>query len=69
MKKLKYTSTFLLPKTSFWTGVSSILNISGGNTSLFNSADSGEEADLKALRSDWGVVGQDFEMALEKALK
>ncbi|MEY3411721.1 MAG: hypothetical protein RIQ70_407 [Bacteroidota bacterium] len=69
MKKLKYKSTFLLPKTSFWTGMSSILNIAGGNTSLFNSAESGEEADLKALRSDWGVVGQDFEIAMEKTFK
>ena len=50
---------FLLPKRNFWTGFSEVLNISGEGKK-FNTSSSGEEADLKAIASDWQIIGDDF---------
>ncbi len=69
MKENKFRTDFLLPKKSFWTGVASILDIGGGNTSQFNTSESGELADLKAIESDWHLVGKDFYIAIEKLTK
>ena len=61
----RYSTTFLFPKTSFIVGMGSIFNIQG-NYFLFNTSDSPEEADAKAIESDWGVTGQDIEEVIEK---
>ncbi|MCF1715991.1 hypothetical protein L0U88_15230 [Flavihumibacter sp. RY-1] len=61
-KEQMFRSDFLFPDTDFLTGMGSVLNIAG---SYFEFATSKSEnlADLKALRSDWGVTGQDLEAA------
>ena len=61
-KDQMFRSDFLFPDTDFLTGMGSVLNIAG---SYFEFASSKSEnlADLKALRSDWGVTGQDLEAA------
>lgn len=54
---------FLFPKRSFWTGVSSVFSVFG-DSNQFNTSKSGEEADLKALMSDWEMVGEDIRSSL-----
>lgn len=63
-KEKEYRTDFLFPTPSFLTGAGSIINISG-NYFEFSASPSGEIADLKALESDWGMVGQDLSYALE----
>jgi hypothetical protein len=66
MKKTQmFRSDFLFPDTDFITGMGSVLNIAGG---YFEFATSKSEniADLKAVRSDWGVTCQDINDALTK---
>ena len=52
-------------------GMGSVFNVQG-RYFTFNYSHSGAIADLKALESDWGVVGQDLKISasnLEKTLK
>ncbi len=55
----RYKSNLLFPRTNFLVGMGSVFNISG-NYFRFNYSKSSEEADLKALESDWGVIGEDI---------
>ena len=55
----------LFPKITFWTGFSSVLSIFG-NQNKFNTSKSGQEADYKALKSDWEMIGQDIQYAMNK---
>lgn len=55
-------SDFLFPDTDFVIGLGSVLNIAGGYFD-FATSKSESAADLKALRSDWGVTGQDISEA------
>jgi hypothetical protein len=64
-KDLKYFTDFLFPKSSFLTGAGSIFNVKG-NYYLFNFSKSDEEADSKALESDWGALKQDFDLVVER---
>lgn len=59
-RKIKYHSDFLFSQGSFSIGVGSIFNIPG-NYYLFNYSKSDKEADTKAIKSDWGMIKQDFE--------
>jgi len=59
---------FLFPKRDFWTGFSSILSISG-DENKFNTSKSGEEADMKAIKSDWEMIGQDIRNAFSDLTK
>lgn len=66
MKKIKkYCTDFLFATPSYITGAGSVLNLSG-NYYEFNTSPSGEIADMRALESDWGMVGQDFDEAIRK---
>ena len=62
-EKIKHRTDFLFSRTGFLTGVGSVFNLAG-NYYRFNSAESPEEADRRALAADWGVVGQDMATAL-----
>lgn len=53
-------TTFLFPKPSFLSGFASILDISG-NLGPYNHSRTGEEADTRALYSDYRMVFQDIE--------
>ncbi|MBS1496799.1 MAG: hypothetical protein JSU03_04280 [Bacteroidetes bacterium] len=63
-----FRSDFLFSDTDFVTGMGSVLNI-GGNYFEFDTSISENIADLKALRSDWGVTGQDIDAAYHECLK
>ena len=51
-----YSDDFLFSDMNFMTGMGSVFNIPG-NYYQFNWSDSDEEADEKAIRSDWKAVG------------
>lgn len=61
----KYETGFLFSKCNFWRGIGSVLNVPG-NYYEFNSSKTEEEADNRALTSDWIIVGQDIKNAQKK---
>lgn len=63
--KTDIRTDFLIPERSFFTGFSSVFSIAGETTD-FNRSKSGEEADYKAIKSDWEMIGQDFKKAIKK---
>lgn len=54
---------FLTSTTSFKIGAGSIFNLAG-NYFEFNASPSEAEADLRALRCDWEMVGRDLNSAI-----
>lgn len=58
---------FLIPKRSFFTGLTTINLV--GNTAKFNTSKSQEEADSKAIHSDWKMIGIDIKESMLKILK
>lgn len=65
MKKRKYRTDILFPRTSFLIGAGSIFNLAG-NYFEFNTSHSEEIADIRAIESDWGVVGDDLRNVFAK---
>ena len=65
MSKKKYRTDILYPKSTFWMGFGSVLNISGKYFE-FNYSESAEEADFKAFENDWGVIGDDIKNSIKK---
>jgi hypothetical protein len=63
MGKLVFTD-FLVPSSSFLTGVGSVLAV-GGDYYLYNTSRNAAEADRRALRNDIAVVANDFAVVLE----
>lgn len=61
----KFRSDFLFVTPSFLIGAGSVLNIAGSYFS-FNYSLSDNDADEKAIRSDWGVIGGDIEVAISE---
>ena len=59
-----FRTDVLFAKSNYITGAGSILSL-GGNYYKFNSSPAAKDADLKALSSDWGVVGSDFTTAMK----
>jgi len=58
------STDFLFTKQSFIRGLGSIGNLDG--TILFNSSKTDEEADAKAIFSDWQMVGNDIRKAINE---
>lgn len=56
---------FLFPKRNFLTGFSSILSLFG-EQNKFNTSKSGQEADIKAIKSDWEMIGEDIKSSMSK---
>ncbi len=54
---------FLFPTPGFLSGIGSVLNVFG-KPGLYNYSRTGEEADFKALYSDYRMIGQDIEDAM-----
>ncbi len=48
-----------MPRSSFLTGMGTIFNIAGSSYS-YNFSRTPQEADAKAIASDWKMVGQDL---------
>ena len=67
-KHRKYRSCFLFPTPSFMIGAGSVFNIAG-NYFRFNSPSGAAEADMKAISSDWGVVGDDIKSVIAEMNK
>lgn len=64
-QKDSYRTTFLFATPSFARGVGTIFNI-WGNYYDYNISKTPQEADFRAIESDWGMVGQDIKNAFEK---
>jgi hypothetical protein len=60
-----FKTNILFHRPSFIDGIGSIFDIAG-NYYKFNDQKSGEEADRKAIESDWGVVGNDIRQATKR---
>ncbi len=58
-------SGFLYANPSFTHGFGSVLDFSG-SALIYNRSSSPEEADLRAIASDWAIVGSDLEYGIEK---
>jgi hypothetical protein len=64
----RYKTNILFHRPSFIDGIGSIFNLAG-NYFEFNYSKSGEEADRKAIESDWGMVGYDIRKVAKKPKK
>jgi hypothetical protein len=62
-KYFKYRTDFLAARNGYVVGAGSIFNIFGNYHYLCFSKSS-QEADAKALASDWGNVGKDIKKAI-----
>ncbi|MEJ7685102.1 MAG: hypothetical protein WKG06_46105 [Segetibacter sp.] len=60
MSKKYYITDHLFPRTNSIIGAGSVFNIAG-NYFSFNTSPSAEEADAKAIESDWGTIGMDIQ--------
>ena len=65
MKKSDYRTDFLFAKSSFLLGVGSLLGIFSGYYT-FNASETEHEADMAAIKSDFGAVGQDLYSVAKK---
>ncbi len=54
----------LFAESSFWEGFARVLDL-GGNLSMFNESNSPDEADCRAIKSDWQIIGKDLAGAIE----
>jgi len=68
MNKKRYRTDFLFSTSTFLSGAGTVFNIAG-NYYGFNSSESKSEADERALNSDWHIVGQDIEEAVNQLKK
>lgn len=58
-------STFLFARPSFFEGVARVMDI-GATMQTYNNSRTEKEADLKALKKDWEVVGKDISNAIKQ---
>ena len=58
----KFRTDFLTAKSTVITGLGTILNVPG-NFYEYNMSRTPKEANLLALKEDWGVIGQDLNEA------
>ncbi|MCY4537232.1 MAG: hypothetical protein OXE52_03280 [Chloroflexi bacterium] len=65
MKKydLSQSRLHLFPTPTFWTGIGSLIDVCG-LLNMANYAETDEQADADALRSDWLAVGDDIAAAI-----
>lgn len=64
MSKKYYTTDHLFSRTNSIIGAGSVFNIAG-NYFSFNRSSSSEEADAKAIESDWGTIGMDIQQIVK----
>jgi hypothetical protein len=60
-----FRTDFLVASSSMLSGAGTVANLAG-NFYEFNTAPLPEEADVAALRSDWGVTAQDVRVAVQE---
>lgn len=56
---------FLFASPSFLAGWAAVLDVAG-TLNVYNESKSGQEADARALASDWAVIGKDILKAAEQ---
>jgi hypothetical protein len=57
-------SDFLVAQPSFLSGVASLINVPGW-CDVYNGSRNTDEADARAMRADWQVVGQDLRETMD----
>lgn len=62
------TSDFLFARNSFLVGAGSAFDL-WGDYFLYNKSSDGNEADARAIASDWRAVGKDIRSAGKELLK
>lgn len=65
---ISFCTDFLVPSSSFVTGMGSAFNLAG-NYYSYNTSEIEEEADKKAIYNDWVMIGQDLREAMLKVKK
>lgn len=65
MDKFNDDSCFLFADPSFSAGVASVIDI-GGTLVVYNESKDGQEADTRAIASDWAITGKDIRTSAEK---
>jgi hypothetical protein len=65
VERMSYRTDYLVPASSFLIGVGSLLNFTGSYIE-YNHSQTTEQADQRALRNDWNMVGQDIHAVLKK---
>jgi hypothetical protein len=58
-------STILFSIPSFWRGLAASIDI-GNTLTIYNDSETAEEADYKAIYSDWSAVGGDIRYAMQR---
>lgn len=58
-------SDSLFARPSFLEGIARIVDVSG-SLNTYNVATSGDEADARAIESDWKAIGHDVKVALDQ---
>lgn len=61
----KFQTDFLTPESSVLNGIGSIINLLGCEGFRYNVSPTPADADARALKSDWMIVGQDMAVALD----
>ena len=62
----QFATDFLFPQADYVLGAGSVLSLAGDSFKC-NFSPSGEMADAAAIKSDWGVIGQDLKNAISVA--
>lgn len=65
---METTTDFLVGRPSFADGLGRIMDFSGA-MNVYNRSRNGAEADAKALRSDFEMIGADLRVALEQVAR
>jgi len=66
----KYTEDtgFLFANPSFFQGVASVMDM-GGTLVEYNTSRTPQEADARAIASDWAITGKDITAAIKSSAK
>jgi hypothetical protein len=56
---------FLFADPSFAQGLASVMDL-GGTLLVYNDSKTAQEADARAIATDWAIVGEDISSAIEQ---
>lgn len=62
------STNFLFNQPSFLRGISRILDL-GSTSNIYNSFDSDDRVDYRAVMSDWNMIGEDMRGAMNEYKK
>jgi hypothetical protein len=60
-----WRSDFLFAQPDFFSGMARLFDF-GGRYDAYNISRSIQEADFKAILSDWSIIGQDLKLAIDQ---